>query len=444
MHDVGDAVAYGVHLDLAPLAQTYLDQLRQQLEAVPGTTVNELSLQGTLDDWTVDEVTQKTLVYYGIKEDDATGVEVHFRENITQDLMVEGTHPGTRDPNSGVCGYPLVPTASRTVTARVDLTYLETASGIEKWNVSDFALLESTTNHSVDLLATVSVTNFPDVELNATRCEIVVSYRDVSYRITADLSNQYRVAFRPAFDAFDFPMSDGENWPVNSTATLAGTLRGTIDVQGLDPDDERMFFEELNRTLNSQPGFTVTGLDGFPIVLERITVTLGVAPYLKDGVLRDIPVPVNASLHAEEMTMTLADGFHTVYELRPVGTGPQYPACYYSPDHGFIVGCAFVDASTGTPLVLFELRNVPPADARQNIETTKTQYAVSVPGNPLLDFFLQPPYLGLILVAAAVIAIAALLGRRRRKPAMMAPSVTGAPPPQAPTPPPEEPRPEEL
>ena len=430
-HALGDAVAFGVQVDLGPLVQPSLDLLKQQYATDPNTTINELNFTGKLDMWHTEEVTEVTSPYYGIRERTAFGVEAHLRASVTsKNLPVAGTY--------GSCSLADIPIATKTVTATLDILLLETSSGISRWGVSDFALQQTRTNETLDLSASFAGRNLPEIDVNITDCRTTVSYRDVTYRVTADVDSHLVTTYLPALDLFDFVINDGENWWVNSTQTLSGTVRGTFDVQGIDPTDEEEFFTVLNATLQDAGFTTVSGLEGFPIVLEQVTLILGAMPYLEDGVLSDISSPVAMRLQAKVRTKTLADNNpYTVYEISAYTPTPVVPyfACYYSPAHGFVVGCGLVIDAAGN--TIFELKNVPPQTAEQNIETTKAAYAVSAPGNPLADFFLKSPYLGLLLIVAAVIVIAALLSRRGRKPAPMPPPAATAPPPVLPPSPPE-------
>ena len=429
VHAVGDSVGFGVHTDLGSLAAPLIAQLRQLDASDPNITINDIALTGSFDLWTVTKVTAVSTDTYTISEEFATGLKVHFTLDITlAALPVAGQYTGTIDPVSGFCTFNPIPQAAKRVSAQLDVNYLQTASSSGKWNVSDFALREETTNQSVDLSATFSGRNLPNLQINFTACTQTVAYENHDYTVTANVDGLYRIAYSPALDIFDFPMADGENWWVNSTATLAGTVSGSINVQGIDPQSERAFFDAVNLVL-TQGGFSVTGLSGFPIVLERITLMLGNVPYLSNGVLHDLPFPVNVHLRAKEMMKTLADGqFHTVFELSNANTVTSpYFACYYSPDHGFIVGCALTDASGAA---IFEFKNVPPGQAEGGITSTKTGYTLGTQGSPLSDFFFKPPFLGLLLIAAAVIVVAALLvWRSRARARKLASQVTPPPPP---------------
>jgi len=266
--------------------------------------------------------------------------------------------------------------------------------------------------------------NVPTFDFNLTACEFTVTYEDSDLTLTADVELGLRVIYAPALDHFDFPIADREVWSANSSATQGGNIRGTIDLVGLDPQEEADFFESITQALEAS-GFSVSGLTEFPVVLEDVTIMLGLTAYLKDGVIHDTTVPVDLSLYARERQMTLADGnFHTVYLISD-NTGSPYACSWvYSPDDGFVVG--YVCEISGVSV--FELKNVPADSAEANMADTKQNYNVfATPTNALGDFFLKSPFLGVLLIAAGAILIVALLVRRRRRPGMAPPS---APPPE--------------
>jgi len=127
--------------------------------------------------------------------------------------------------------------------------------------------------------------------------------------------------------------------------------------------------------------------------------------------------------------MTLADGnFHTVYLISSVpATGSMFPQCswVYSPDDGFIVGY-ICEIQPGVSF--FELENVQPGIADQEIADTKSTFGIGVAAaNPLVDFFLKPPFFGLLLIVAVVVVSILLVRRRGRR--VMAPPVPPPPPP---------------
>jgi hypothetical protein len=201
-----------------------------------------------------------------------------------------------------------------------------------------------------------------------------------------------------------------------------------VDVRGLDPDLERDLFEHLHHALESA-GLSASGLDGFPIVLEDVTIMLGLTPVLKDGVIHDVTVPVNASLQARETKMSLADGkLHTVYLISDdADLTKGLCAQVYSPDDGFVVGirCAFQG------ITFFELPNVPPATAEEHIADTKRHYSLKASGGVPAG---SPNWLiGIVPIAAVVVVVVALVVRRRmRRPPRVPPVPPEAPPPGVP------------
>ena len=428
-HDVGDKVGFGASIDLGALADPFLAQLVALDQADDNFTFHELNFTGSADIWATMEVIEEVPgAYYTIREEAAAGVRAHFVADVTSTrLPVPGTYQGSLQ--FGFCVPPAYPMSERRLSLDYQVSDLETTSGASKWGVSDFALRETAANATLDLRIVASIRGFPSAT-NDTACRFTVSYMDRDLTITADVDTQVRAVYSPAWDIFDFPINDAETWWANSTAAVSGRISGTIDAVGYNATEEEMLFDTLNTALESS-GLTVTGLTGFPITLQDITITFLAVPYLENGEIRSFPAPVNQSLQARASQLILADDqLHDVYLLSQPVLIPGLPGCswIYSPDDGFIVGyiCEF---APGVPY--FALDNVPADQAGREIDQAKVEYSVTPPaGNPLLDFFLKTPYLGLLLIAAAVIVVAALLVRRGRRPAVAPPS----PPPMAPPP----------
>ena len=429
-HAVGDAVGFGADIDIGAIAAPFLEQILALDAANDNITINELNFTGSANIWVTMEVVEEATSYYTIREESVEGLSARFVTSVTSDLFPQaGVYPGTVDPFLG-CVPSFIPFTTGTSSADVQVTYISTSSGLSKWDVSDFALRESRTNYTVDLRVTSSLRNVPNIELSTTACEVIVTYEDSEITVSVDVDAEIRVIYVPALDYFDFPIFDNETWTASSDATVGGRIAGTIDVTGLDPDEEAAYFDTLNSYLAAS-GLSVTGLTGFPITLQHITVAVVADTYLDGGVIDDIPVPVALALHAREARMTLADGnFHTVYLISSVpATGSMFPQCswVYSPDDGFIVG---YNCEIQPGVSFFELGNVQPGIADQEIADTKSTYGIGVAAaNPLVDFFLKPPFFGLLLIVAVVVVSILLVRRRGRR--VMAPSVPPPPPPGA-------------
>lgn len=420
VHEVGDKVGFGASTDLGAVAAPLIVQLQQLDQQDDNITIHELEITGASDIWVTTEVVGSSSETYAIRSHSANGLKAHFIVNVTSNQFpAAGTHVG--DASMGICVPPEFPTATETVFVESQIDFLVDSTGASNWTVSEFALADERTITSFELRATTTMRNVPTFGFNETLCEFTIAYEDSDITLTADVDLDIRVSYNPVLDLFNFPITNGETWPANSTQTLSGTVHGTIDLVGIDPDEEQDFFDNLNEALAGS-GLAVSGLTGFPIVLEDITVMFFATPYLEDGVIHDISSPVNLSFAAEERQMTLADGPHTVYLIaQDLGYGlTGLCKSVYSPDHGFIVAyvCEFAPGVS-----FFELENVPADEAEQEIADTKQGYSLApAAANPLADLFLKPPFLGFVLLGAIAIVVTALLVRRRRKPAAAAPA----------------------
>lgn len=449
---VGQAVGYGTNLDLTALAATFLQAIRSNPSAYNLTAIQALEFTGSFDAWVYDVVTDKTTAYYVLSSNAATGLMIHFKANVTaNNLPQPGTYTGTF--SGGFCVPPRIPPTTRTVAATVDLTSLATSAGTTRYQVSDLAIHNATTNSAVMISAHIDAVGVPVPNLNMTSCRETVTYRSESFTFTANTQIQLRSLYQPALDVFNFPINDNETWWANSTATVGATIGGTIDLQGLSATDQKALFDNLTKAFQRVPGLAVTGIDHFPIDLAKITVTVGGANYLQNGVLQDQNRPVAQNLRARSSARTLSDGaLHSVYLITPanylcptpLGYTSTTVAAVYSPDFpaagaGMIVGYEVLVCSGGTDMPVFKLGNVPASQANGNVGKTESTYNPfpPAPSNAIADFFVASPYYGLIAIVVVVIALAGIFLRRRgRKPAMapMAPPPSLEPPPSSPGP----------
>jgi hypothetical protein len=434
-HRVGDKVGFGATFDLGTLAAPYLAQLQQLAARDPTVKINQLELNGTADLWTTTEVTAKTEGRYAILTNSAQGLQLRYRTDITSTRApAAGTYAGT--VRNGTCLPPSLPLTTARMSVDLQAAYLEVSSDLSARTIANFSLVSQRTNTSLQLRVTEIGTNVPRTDYNVSACTVTVAYQSLNLRLTAVVAADLRSVYLPPFDVFRFPISDRRIWSAYSNATVGGHIGGTIDLKGLDPKDEAAFFKQLNQSL-SQRGLSVSGLAGFPIVLEGVTLLVGATPYLKSGDVHDFPLPVTASLHASGRMMTLADGhFHPVYLLSQAAAGPSSITCgsIYSIDDGFIVGYV---CETAPGVSVFELKNVPPATAEQKIRETKDRYVVFSTSTDVANFFLKPLFLGLLILAAIAVVGVALVRRFRRRPpgtpsVLPSPDIPEGPPPRLP------------
>ncbi len=443
---VGQSVAYGTHLNLGDILDTYLlNPIRNDASAYNVTSIQALNATGNFDLWEVDRVTGKTSTYYVLNSNAAQGTQLDVLVNVTVDVLPKaGTYHGTIDPTFG-CMLPTFPLTTGPIAFHLNATSLATTNGTTRYRVSDLSYINETQNVHNQIRVSVSAYHMPTLAFNSTACVVTVAYENPTFTLTADTQDQVRATFDPTWDYFNFPINDNETWWANSTATVGATLSGTIDVQGLSSKDETAFFDNLTQAFHGL-GLVVSGLDRFPIDLAKITVTAGLQNVIQNGVVQDTPVPLAVNNRAVSSVMTLSDGNqHPVYlitnasyECPPSGGSLTLPVSYaavYAPDFpaqgaGMVVGYELVTCVLSTNQPAFSLTNTKPSEAQNKIAQTETNYRVTpgAAGNPLADFFLQAPYWGfLIVVAVVLVAVAAIVLVRRRRRAVPPP-----PPPPAP------------
>ncbi len=448
---VGQEVGYGLSLPLGDELASALQMIRDNPGAYNISHLNYLNLTASLDDWVYQQVTMKTDTAYILHTVSAAGVKAHFVFNASFDKQLD---PGTYKGNTslGFCAPPTIPaTTTVTMNVSVDLTALTSTDARTNYLISNLAIQNDTSNSTVQLRAAAHLFNVPMLGFNSTRCEVTVSYgsRDVAF--TEDVQQGLATLFTPAWDVFNFPISDNKTWWANTSVTFAGKETGTLDVTGLSAQEEQDFFANLSQTFQAIPGLAVSGLDRFPIDLSQVSVTYLGTSLFNDGQIHQTnPANLSLYLRAKQTNLYLSDSqWHEAFDIYPdpasyygnyssyLGTCPPVFAAEYSPTYpaagqGMIVGYAALVCPGPTQLPIVEIGNVAPSTAKGNIQKTETSYQVFAPpasGNPLADFFLQAPYWGLVIVAAVVIVAVAgvILLRRRRRPAVPPP-----PPPPAP------------
>ncbi len=215
-----------------------------------------------------------------------------------------------------------------------------------------------------------------------------------SYSGTMDVSGSLSITYDPPLNLFDFPISAGDSWSINSTATMTGNLTGKI----------------------SMPGYGDYSLD------TPLTTT--------------IPISISASCTGTQ-NYTLPDGSTTTaYKIVYSGTSlggsnPFIPAAtiYYSPDQGFIVAqeLSFDDALGGMTVgtqedykgytfgasdvksgqALFTMAPMTEAEARSAIGGLGKAEAGA-------DLVLIGAIVAVLVIVIVLIVVAVLLVRRRR------------------------------
>jgi hypothetical protein len=119
-----------------------------------------------------------------------------------------------------------------------------------------------------------------------------------SYAGTMKISGEGDLTFNPPLDLFDFPISVGENWSVQSTATMAGTATLTMDLP-------------------------LVGKKSMEVPLDSVN-----------------QISLTAVCPTTAQVQTAEGGTVTAYQIQYSGAGGPVLSgvtLYYSPEEGFIV-----------------------------------------------------------------------------------------------------------
>ena len=119
-----------------------------------------------------------------------------------------------------------------------------------------------------------------------------VSYDNYDVDVKASFNANLNVVFEPALNIYEFPMAVGDEWKINSEATINGGLKGFIDVTGLPEELEDDLFDEEGELFDA--GFTK-----FPLVFDEFESGDLV---IKDGKLEEFVIDIVADVRVASTT----------------------------------------------------------------------------------------------------------------------------------------------
>jgi hypothetical protein len=176
---IGDSWAWGV-TDL-DVSQLFTEALKDMMEL----TVPDISVTGTVTVSSSDvfTVVGETATQYRVSWDSSV--------NVPADISFSGTMMG--EPFSG------------SVIMNVNATG------------------DGTMYFQKDDLSVTSVSGTLDMDMTGT-----VETLGMTMDMAMDLTMTYTISYDPPLDLFDFPISVGESWTIDTTATIDGNITGTI------------------------------------------------------------------------------------------------------------------------------------------------------------------------------------------------------------------------
>jgi len=396
----GTKWAYGTESDIGAEFADELEGLSTMLEGETGGTVNELSIDGEVGMWLLFEVSDVTSTEYVLSATMAGRVSLDATISVTADMDKAGTYAWDEEPEQEEMTVFVDASVDAALVIEVETTFDKSTMAIKSIDLS------VKINAALDFEAE----NIPNSDWDWDNFTQTVWYDDYDISAELEMSLDMLLEFDPALNLWDFPLDEGDQWTVSSTATLSGSMSGLLDVRGLPEDmEDELFNEEFVEE---------TGITGFPIRFEELNADD--SPF-NNGEIEETSEEIELELRCTDV-FTEDDAFWgdiTVYEINVVDTPMMF---YYSPQVGFM---AYMSMDAGDlleeldmPAVMDQAMMMEPVDpevAEEKIsDISDFQGNVGEDGG-LMGFFTDPPYLGIILVAVIAIVVVAAVVLIRKK-----------------------------
>jgi len=186
---------------------SFLNSAYQEMENLYGFSY---SGSGTMDFYLLYKVTGETSSQYTLSLDE--GIEIDATINMS------GSYGG------------------QSVSAAADMTMSILGDGSLNVNKSDLSISGGTLTLDMDVKVNSSGTS---------------GGMAANVNMTLGASGTMTVQFDPALDLFDFPISVGENWQIETTMTTSGSMTGSVNIPGYGS-------ETIDVPLNESTEITIT------------------------------------------------------------------------------------------------------------------------------------------------------------------------------------------
>jgi hypothetical protein len=305
----GDAWAIGKTVDLdAEFAQ----QL-QDLEDMIKSSTNPSNV--ALNEFNIQAMASAYLLF---KVDTVNETEVHLKGDYAVKFTGDASISISADMEKpGIYQWDdEIPKERRTMSADVNVDMamvVEMEVVLEK---DTGAVKSISMSIKVDMTGSANLVNIPSGSSNWT--STTVAYEN--YDVSADFNffMNLDLEFLPALNIYDFPLSVGDEWIIESTAVLTGSYGGSIDVNGLPADIEAGLFS-ADVLMNA-------GVNSFPIDLAQV-IHNSDKPSMNDGVIGPESVvigPITANCVSETEITIPNHGLVSKYKIMTDGDGEYY------------------------------------------------------------------------------------------------------------------------
>ena len=400
----GDAWAMGESMDLGTDLAGPLHDLIDSLGGTPGASLDQFEVSTNASAWLLFRVTEATSTQYALQGKMALKLNAEMHVKLTAEMLRPGTY-ALLDPNK--------PMESRTLQLDASLDYALVVDTTTTFDKQTMAIKNIATDVKTSAIGSLQLKNLPNISASFT--SVTISYQNFDFNLKFNLNVDLNLAFDPWLDLFDFPLNMGDEWTVDSNATLTGSMSGILDVTGLPSGLEQQLFSDL--------ALQEMGITKFPVDFGKIS-TSG-QPKITNGTLEAITEHIHADMGCISATLVTLP-FHgevMVYEIQ-VDNGPQ--RIYYSDQVGFLT--SFQAKMGGNemggvqiPDMDMTLPSASPSDAESQInditsyESSLSNQATASGTSSLVDLFTKAPYIGLIGIAALVLVLVAAVVLVRRK-----------------------------
>ncbi|HII99972.1 MAG TPA: hypothetical protein HA366_00355 [Candidatus Methanomethylophilaceae archaeon] len=468
----GDGIALGMELDLLSLYNNYEDIIIENLIEyieLEDVEIEDFSLTtGAISAYILVEVSDVTDSTATITE--KIGLEIELGVSVDV-LLLNLTEPGTYDNITEFDDADTV-NVSTTFSASGRAALVQSLSVTFDKETMDIIRIETYLHPILEL--ELGISKMPYKQTNDTTGAITCSMGSLNADATLDVKFLLGADFEPAFKLYDLPIEVDDTWNTSTEdITLNGGLEGVIDLQvsGTSPlvneinDGIDALFATIAEALPN-----ASGLDGFPINLEEVTIPAEYfvdepAPLLDEPEYEfsitngqfatlDIPIdPINMTCGGSNETdilvnLGLTGENTTIYWVLPEGvtalgnvTLPEPLSSLLDRESIYIGGIPYMQAlfdmdmwsekaneiANGISLQIMDMANtsgidiegqfsfesMTPSAANEAIEDID---GIETTGSSLvdaiIDLFLESPYYGVIAVVIIVLIAGILLVRR--------------------------------
>ena len=405
----GDQWGYSSKLYLDPAETEITDNIDQAINGMGGT-VEKMVFNATMESYVYVKVSEVTGDEYVLTAVFCSKMSAMADVKVKVMMPAEGTYDLGTDP----------PMENLTIHVLLDTEYLVFQSTNVTLDRTTMAIKDIDSFNELNFELDVEIDNMPSFDsMGFEGTSQTIKYEDYDISAEAAIFLNLTMDFAPAINLYDFPLVVGEEWSVNSMATLNGDLSGRIDVQGLpegtledisDADDEVEFPIDLG---------DYTGEFG-----EGLTMTNGTIDEVSETVTADLKCTGMLEVAEEEV----ANGTIQIFEVS-VNDGEM--KFYYSPDLNFFHGLdatstLFTDnmGEIGDDLpieiptdeeAMMSMEYQPASETAQKIESISGYEVDGVENESDPDSGLPFMFVGVVIVLAALAVVAGVLMYRKLK-----------------------------